>query len=210
MAKARKKTRRKKTASPQPRQEAGAGRASGKRGPKTAIYSLLLALAVVGGWFIWRMEAREAAFLDLAAANNDSLRQVRTMRNLGGGHLTPGRSPRYADPFPTSGPHAPVWTDPGVYADPRPDVQLVHALEHGNIVIYYDQPADGVFATLESWAGLYPNQWSGIVVTRKPGLGPEVVLTAWRRILRMKVFDAGAAAAFVDAYRGRGPENPVR
>ena len=35
-------------------------------------------------------------------------------------------------------------------------------------------------------------------------------MTAWRKRLRLKTFDASAAAAFIDAYRGRGPENPVR
>ena len=36
------------------------------------------------------------------------------------------------------------------------------------------------------------------------------VLTAWTKTLRLSSFDAALAAAFVDAYRGRGPEHPVR
>jgi len=52
--------------------------------------------------------------------------------------------------------------------------------------------------------------WSGIVATPMPGIGEAVVLTAWRRMLRLDTFDAATAAAFIDAFRGRGPENPVR
>ncbi len=42
------------------------------------------------------------------------------------------------------------------------------------------------------------------------GLGSDLVLTAWTKRLRLASFDAPLAAAFVDAYRGRGPEHPVR
>ena len=33
---------------------------------------------------------------------------------------------------------------------------------------------------------------------------------AWRRTLTLDPFDGDAGAAFIDAYRGRGPEHPVR
>jgi hypothetical protein len=49
-----------------------------------------------------------------------------------------------------------------------------------------------------------------VIATRSSGLGKAVVLTAWRRILRLDEFDPPAAAAFIDQFRGRGPENPVR
>ena len=42
------------------------------------------------------------------------------------------------------------------------------------------------------------------------GLGKSVVLTAWRKILKLDSFEPAAAAAFVDTYRGRGPEKRVR
>jgi len=45
---------------------------------------------------------------------------------------------------------------------------------------------------------------------REGGLGQRLILTAWGEILRLDHFDPAVAAAFVDKYRGRGPENPVR
>ena len=42
------------------------------------------------------------------------------------------------------------------------------------------------------------------------GLGQSVVLTAWAKRLDLDRFDPAPAAAFIDGYRGRGPENPVR
>lgn len=170
----------------------------------------LLALAVAfGGWSWWRSGAAEKQFLALAAAGAGGLSAVETLRGAGG-HLAPGQPAGYRDRMPTSGAHDPVWINPGVYGTPQPPTRLVHSLEHGMIVIYYDAPAAPVRQTIESWAALYGAMWSGVVVTPMPGLGEEIVLTAWQKTLRLKPFDAAPAAAFVDLYRGRGPEKAVR
>ncbi|NJL86481.1 MAG: DUF3105 domain-containing protein [Leptolyngbyaceae cyanobacterium SM1_1_3] len=44
----------------------------------------------------------------------------------------------------------------------------------------------------------------------KAGLGDKIVLTAWTKKLVIPEFDPQAAATFIDEYRGRSPENPVR
>ena len=103
-----------------------------------------------------------------------------------------------------------VTVEPGVYQEQQARETLVHSLEHGLIVIYYDQPDPAAFDILKDWAGLYGGPWSGIVVAPKAGFGEAIVLTSWNRLLRLGPFDPDAAAAFIDAFRGRGPERPVR
>ena len=83
-------------------------------------------------------------------------------------------------------------------------------IEHGMIVIFYDKPVAAVMERLRDWTALFPGPWSGIVSVARAGLGEKLILTAWRRTLRLDAFEETAAAAFIDAYRGRGPENPVR
>lgn len=39
---------------------------------------------------------------------------------------------------PTSGDHYPNWITKGVYDTPRPDGNLVHSLEHGYVIVWYD------------------------------------------------------------------------
>ncbi len=39
---------------------------------------------------------------------------------------------------PTSGDHYPSWISKGFYEEPRPDGNLVHSLEHGYIIIWYN------------------------------------------------------------------------
>ena len=146
----------------------------------------------------------------MAAAGEGAIGQVVTERSLGRRHLGLGETYRYASATPTSGPHAPRWTVAGFHETPQRPDQLVHALEHGNVVIYYDQPGAAVLDRLKAWSDLYGGQWDGVVATRSHGLGERIVLTAWTKKLELTAFDEAAAAAFVDAFRGRGPEQPVR
>lgn len=172
---------------------------------------LVAVVAILGGAFYWWQIMRTAdRFEALAAEGQPALERVETLRNDGRTHLQLGQGHRYAEAFPTSGPHALVWTDAGVYREPQPPTMLVHALEHGNVVIYHENPGAAAMDQIEAWAALYSGQWDGVVVTPFSGLGEAVVLTAWRKKLELNPFEPAAAAAFIDAYRGRGPENPVR
>lgn len=183
-------------------------RKSGRRNIVAAAIAILLVAG--GGYAWWSSSENESAFLKLAATGRAAGARIQTVPSRGQGHLRPGQSYVYSDQFPTSGPHDPNSTDPGFYGQPQPPTRLVHALEHGHIVIYYNQPANEVLATLRAWAALYTGPWSGVVVTPKPGLGEKVMLTAWTKRLALEKFDTAAAAAFIDAFRGRGPENRVR
>ncbi len=195
----------------------GTGASGGPRRPlsrakiRRRIHAGLFALflAALAGAMWWVSSARQGDFLALAEEGREAMRaQVASEPSAGREHVSGPID--YDHRFPLSGPHNPSWVEPGVYDTPQRKEQLVHALEHGNIVIYYDDPGSGVMDRLREWAGIYDNQWSGIVVTPAAGLGKSIVLSAWTKRLRLDEFAAAPAAAFIDAYRGRGPENPVR
>lgn len=168
-------------------------------------------VAVAAGAFYWWQSAGVASsFEALLADGQPALERVETLPNRGNDHFDLGQSYDYGVPFPTSGPHARVPLNPGFYDEPQAKTQLVHSVEHGSVVIYFDAPGAEAVGLLKDWAGLYSGQWDGVVAVRSPNLGKTVMLTAWRKQLKLDSFDAAAAAAFIDAYRGRGPENPVR
>ena len=102
------------------------------------------------------------------------------------------------------------WVRAGFYSIPQTQTDLVHSLERGYVVIYYDDPAPGVLSTLKRWVGLFHEDPDGVIVVPLHGLGESIVLTAWQRRLRLSQFDPNAAAAFIDAFRGRGRERRVR
>ncbi len=175
------------------------------------IAGAVVAVAVVaGGIYFWQRIEAGRSFDLLVAAGQSKLAQVERVRSEGGGHLRLGETRAYASRTPTSGRHDPIWTRARFYDEPQPPSRLVHALEHGNIVVYYDEPGPQARQLLDTWTGMFGGQWDGLVVTPLSGLGERLVLTAWAKHMRLERWDAAPAAAFIDAYRGRGPENPVR
>lgn len=149
-------------------------------------------------WYLWPRPLPEVAGLQAFA-------------DEGREHVNPPAELAYKTDPPTSGAHYPAWTRPGFYKEPQPSGLLVHALEHGNVVIYYslqNTPED-VVSRLEDYARTYTGQWDGVIVTPREQAEP-VVLTAWRNMVVQPAFDQKTADAFIDRFRGRGPENPVR
>jgi hypothetical protein len=115
----------------------------------------------------------------------------------------------------TSGPH---WNNPGqwgVYASPAAESQVIHNLEHGGIVIWYDAEAldDAAVTELADYverqvsvgiSGRFKfivSPWGG------PGaLDAPVVVTAWRQLLALDEVDLGAIDAFAGEHYGLAPE----
>ena len=186
------------------------GRQSGKSYTHWYVIAFVAAVILGGGGYIWQSVQADQAFQALAEEGKPLLTGIETPPNLGRDHLNGGQGYNYRDDFPTSGPHAPFWSNPGFYTDPQPQIQLVHAMEHGHVVIYYDKPAPENLATIKDWAAIYGGNWSGVLAVPRRGLNNQIVLTAWRKRLKLDAFDTKIAAAFIDAYRGRGPERQVR
>jgi Protein of unknown function (DUF3105) len=148
--------------------------------------------------------------------------------NDGGGHVTDGGNCRddpascgvasspYSSLPATSGPH---WTTPaqwGAYSTPQPESQLIHNLEHGGIVIWYD-PAlvdEAGIAELDSYVTSQVAQGQGgrfkFIVSPWGGsedLGSAVVVTAWRHLLALDEVDMDAIRGFAEAnYLRNAPE----
>ena len=188
----------------------GAGSAKGSGGINLVIGAVALVAVVAGGLYLWQLQQASSGFEALIAEGQPALARVETTPDYGGGHLGPGQGHSYGTAFPTSGIHDRVPIDPGFYTGPQRSTQLVHSVEHGHIVIYYDDPGAEALAMLKDWAALFGGHWDGVVAAPSSGLGKAVVLTAWRKILKLDSFDPAAAAAFIDSYRGRGPEKRVR
>ena len=85
----------------------------------------------------------------------------------------------------------------------------IHALEHGNIVIYYDKPDENSMKKIKSWTDRYKGSFDGVIAVPHSNLGESLVFTAWRLRLHLSKMDV-RASFFIDAFRGRGPERTVR
>ena len=115
---------------------------------------------------------------------------------------------------PLSGPHHSGVVDAGYYEQPQPTEELVHSLEHGAVVIYYDADAitEEARSDLRERANIHTGTWTSVIVVPSIQDEPEApyTLTAWQHRLRIDEYDPEAVTAFLAEYLGRGPENPVR
>ena len=180
-----------------------------KRRPRWT-WTLLFLPVLVGSYFLLKGKAPGDDFAALAAAGATRLGDTAVGVLENRGHLPLGQEVTYATPTPASGPHSPRDVEPGFYDALPSRTLLVHNLEHGDVVVYYDRPGPEVLATLRRWARRFDQPFQGLVVVPLEGLGAKVVLTAWGQRLELEPFDPELAAAFIDRYRGRGPERRVR
>ncbi len=147
--------------------------------------------------------------------DDEALQQVERFESQGTRHVPTGTNIDYQRTPPLSGTHYGGSTvDAGFYTDRPAFGSLVHTLEHGAVVIYYDPGAlpDDVESHLRSLTEEYTGTWSSVVVVPHPEENPDstVVVTAWRTQLTLDSYDRDAVTAFLAEYLGRGPENPVR
>lgn len=144
----------------------------------------------------------------------------------GGTHVPPGIDCRSApqshancgsDPYSslpaTSGPH---W-DPsglaqwGVYSTPQPETQVIHNLEHGGIVIWYqpEQLTPEEIDQLEDYVNTQV-QSNRFKVILSPWEGQDfehpIALTAWQYLLYQDTVDLNVIRDFVSIHYGNAPE----
>jgi hypothetical protein len=165
---------------------------------------LLLSLLLLPGLLL----AKD--FAELVKEGQPQLSRVEAEPDSGSMHVATGTAVAEGQPFPVSGTHWSEATPSGFFKDPRPKGELIHALQHGQVVIYYDEPGFKAQSMLTRLSAQFAAPFAGVIAVPSKGLGGAVVLTAWRYRLRLPAFDEAAVAAFIDAYMGRGPENRVR
>ncbi|MFC7096976.1 DUF3105 domain-containing protein [Halobaculum marinum] len=139
---------------------------------------------------------------------------VESFPNQGNEHVQRGTQVDYDTRPPTSGPHYAGTVQAGFYEEAQPMGDVIHTLEHGAVVAYYDPDAitETARENLQTWGRSFTGTWQSFLAMPYPYDDPETpyALTAWRHLLRMGEYDEAAVRAFCAEYLGRGPENPVR
>jgi len=183
----------------------------------------VLALVAVGVWFLFLGGGSSGPAAEPTGIEDDPLpdrgaeewvSQVESFDSEGRDHVEYGSEVAYAQSPPLSGDHWGGAVDAGFYAETPELPRLVHALEHGAVVVYYN-PANvtpEAEASLRAWAGNHDGTYSSVVAVPNPNENPrgDYVLTAWTHRLVLGEYDAEAVRAFAAEYLGRGPENQVR
>ena len=116
----------------------------------------------------------------------------------------------------TSGLHSPVTAIWNLYDQPVPQINYVHNLEHGGMLVQYgsEVPAEDV-AGLANW---YQQDTRGVIVAplaeeheeEDRTLADQIVATSWTHMLRCGSFNEEALADFSDDYRGPQGDAPEK
>jgi hypothetical protein len=105
----------------------------------------------------------------------------------------------------SSGPHSNQTIIYGAYSDTVPELNAVHNLEHGAVIIWYGP--DTPDRTVEQINEFYNKDPNGLIVSLHPQLGDEIALVAWTHVARCPRFDENAVNRFIDRFGFRGPES---
>lgn len=129
-------------------------------------------------------------------------------------HVPEGTIVQYSSDPPTSGAHYDGTMPSGFYEEgqvtvPFPEGYIVHSLEHGYVVFWYNctllQPAE--CETLKNEIKAVMDEYNGLKLIAFPRSSIQfpVVLTSWGYMLEMTSFDAEAAGNYIEANRSRPP-----
>ncbi len=155
----------------------------------------------------------EASSLD-DTGDSDRLAGVEQFPDRGTTHVEEGSAIDYQRVPPLSGTHYASTVDAGFYEATPLLGSLVHTLEHGAVIVYYDPDSISPEAreSLREFSSTHTGTWRSVIAVPNPNDDPRAtyVVTAWRHELTMDSYDAETVHAFLSEYLGRGPENPVR
>lgn len=122
----------------------------------------------------------------------------------------------YSTSPPVFGDHYAEWAAYTTYDFPVPLGFLVHDLEHGAVVIFYDCPGgceDEVQSAQAFIDALPADPRCGadvrvqVILVPRPGLGSRWAAAAWGNSLNADCFDAEAFERFYVEHHARGPED---
>ncbi|HET6643302.1 MAG TPA: DUF3105 domain-containing protein [Gaiellaceae bacterium] len=105
----------------------------------------------------------------------------------------------------SSGPHSPQTIIYGAYTDEVPELNAVHNLEHGAVILYYGPRVPA--STVDSMVGFYNEDPDGLIVSKHPNLGGDVAFVSWAHVARCPKFEDDLAQKFVDEFAFKGPES---
>jgi Protein of unknown function (DUF3105) len=105
----------------------------------------------------------------------------------------------------SSGPHSNQTIIYGAYTEEVPEVNAVHNLEHGAVIIYFGPQVPQ--STIDEINAFYNEDPNGLIVSKHSQLGDEIALVSWTHVARGKGFDEDATRKFIDAFGFKGPES---
>ncbi|MGH2775201.1 MAG: DUF3105 domain-containing protein [Actinomycetota bacterium] len=107
---------------------------------------------------------------------------------------------------PVTGDHSPSAAPCGIHGTQIADELYVHSLEHGTVGVLYD-PQRVEVATIRDIEALVDEYNDRTIAAPYPGTETPISVTSWNKMIRLDEFDEDTVTEYIDAFRGKGPEN---
>lgn len=158
----------------------------------------LAALLVLGGVVYSMVQTPTVTSTGAALCSN-----LQALPDEGREHLKPGQTPTYNTNPPTSGTHNLISLPAGIY-DANADItQLVHSLEHGYVIMFYNGlPQDQVNQLIN----IQRSDPIKTIVAPYPNMPNKVSLVAWAHMQNCDGVNEQVIRSFIAQFRNQGPE----
>ncbi len=121
-------------------------------------------------------------------------------------HVPDGTKMTYNSNPPAAGAHYAQPQDAGIYTTPPADGHLVHSLEHGAVILWYNPKllTQAQIATLKNIFNTI--SLAKTIMTPRDSLDVPVALSSWGRILKLQTIDNKQITTFFNTNYDRAPE----
>ena len=167
----------------------------------TLVLSLMVILPACGG------SSRNGPETSSAVLYNDP--GIQTFPDEGHTHVPVGTVIQYNTDPPTSGDHYPFPQQGGFYQNAILAGFLVHSMEHGGVIIYYNPAVITTeqTAALKALAQAHLGVFGQVICVPRNDATFPFILTAWTHWLRLSAYDQGRIDNFLSIFLGQGPED---
>jgi hypothetical protein len=155
--------------------------------------AIVAAVAVVGLVVASVVLTPQKATYTAGGGTGAKIEGVETFTN-GAGHVE--TTVNYPQTPPAGGEHNPMWLNCGVYTEPVPNENAVHALEHGAIWVTYDKSLSS--ADLDTLKTKLPSTYT--VLSPFTDIPSPIVLSAWNAQLKVDKADDPRIEKFFQEY----------
>lgn len=177
-----------------------------RRNRNLVTLAVAVAVAALVGVLIFNERSAEDAQFSGVAASEAGCTDLERFDLLPADHVDDGTAVDYNSTPPTSGPHYASPANVGFYSSPLQPEQLVHNMEHGQIVIWFrPDAAQDLVDSIEAYVdGAGPT----MVATPFEGVpaGSNFTLTAWGASQSCEEVSRAVIDDFRSEFQGRGPE----
>ncbi len=152
-------------------------------------------LIIVGGvFFVSRQDAR----LNTPLAGEE-------VKIGDSSHVPVGTKVSYTSDPPAGGHHYDEPVHAGFYDTVQSDGNLVHSLEHGAVIIWYN-PKKLSKDQIEGMRKIFDQLGGKSIMTPRESMKTPIALSSWGRVQYLSTIDEKQIKGFFETNHGRGPE----